>query len=212
MKSYVWKKCLLIFVFPCFIFCSKITTKVETETVKSMILKEREDGNFFVEQIGKSIYVHFNKKIFYTHGSDWEIRRYMDITSILNADNFVLISKRIETIGTDISMYSTKAFTNFWEYKHSRFGRILISQEWLTYENPYPRQEIEIDNFAFVYYPKGNNIDIENYLVSTWNFDVPNYKEGHIYVRVVYESSMNSITDEELLEASREKIKNLKKL
>jgi len=194
-------------VYLCFIclFFTFSIVKVEGESVK---IKESEDGNIIIERIGNSIYVRFYNIRSWSSGG--ETRRYMDVTSLMNPEEFIRIGERIASIGRTEMVQ--KPFLDYWRYAHNRFGRISSSRELSPYWDPYPRYDIDIDEYSFVYYPKGNNVDITNYSLNIWNFNVPNYQEGHIYVRIVYYDFTDSMTDEELLEVSRTKIEILKEL
>jgi len=60
-----------------------------------------------------------------------------------------------------------KPFLDYWRYDHKHFGEITSSRELSLHWDPYPRYDIDIDGYSFVYYPKGNNVDITNYSLDT---------------------------------------------
>jgi hypothetical protein len=177
---------------------------IKSQNMESIKLKESEDGNIIMERKGNSIYVRFN------HG-DWiETRQYMDVTSIINADEFITISEKIAKKGKDVRSLMQKPNIESWEYKGVEFIRELS-----PYWDPCPRHDIKIDVYTFVYVPKGgDHLDIAKYRLNEWNFHVPDYQEDHVYIRIVIDSmtTYEDMTDEELLEASRMQIKKLKKL
>jgi len=168
-------------------------------------IKESDDGKIIAEQIGNSIYVRFYN---ITGWDSDETRRYMDITSIMSADEFAGICKRIVNAGRDVSVFMQKPNIESWDY-----DGILFTRELSPYWDPHPRSDITINEYTFVCYPGGGDgLDIARYRLDIWNFHVPNYREGHVYVRIVYDDEMETMTDEELLEASRIKIETLKSL
>lgn len=170
-----------------------------------MRLKESENGKIIVEQIGNSVYIRFYNIT--TWGSD-ETRRYMDITSMMSACEFIDIGEKITNIGIDVRNYMQKSFIESWDYNGISFTRELS-----PYWDPHPRHDIEINGYTFVYYPDGGDkLDIERYNLNIWNFHVPNYQKDHIYVRIVYNSVIDSMTDEEFFEESKNQINNLKNI
>ena len=193
---------VLIFILACY--------NTKTRGLETVILKESEDGNAVVEQIGDSVYVRlYNLR---SWGGGGETRRYMNITSLMSADEFICISNRIAAIGTKEIVQ--KPALDFW-----RYGSIKTSHELSPYWT-YPRYDIEIGEapggnygYIFMYYPKGYNVDITNYSLDLWNFGVPNYQEGCVYVMITYYNDFkDSMTDKELFEISRMQIETLKKL
>jgi hypothetical protein len=144
-----------------------------------MKLKESENGKIIIEQIGNSIYVRFYELT--SWGSD-ETRRYMDVTSIINASEFISISEKIANVGIDVRNMMQKPFIESWDYNGISFTRELS-----PYWDPHPRHDIKINEYTFLYYPiGGDQLDIERYSLNMWNFHVPNYQKGHVYVRIVY--------------------------
>ena len=175
---------------------------IKSQNLESIKIKKSKDGNIIMERIGNSIYIHFYEK---------ETRRYMDITPLMSPDEFIRISNRIAAICYSKEEVQKPAL-DYWRYDHNLFGRIATSHELSPYWDPYPRYDIDIDAYSFVYYPKGNNVDIKNYWLDIWNFNVPDYQENHVYVRVVYDHFTDIMTDEELFETSEIQIKKLQKL
>jgi len=195
-------------IFPRHIFCLCllffVTFPAKAE-VERMILKESDDGRIIIEQIGSSLFVRFFSIT--NWGSD-KTRRYMDITSIMSVADFVNISEKIRSAGREVSFMMQKPHIESWDYCDISFTREL-SPHW----DPHPRYEIEIDEYTFVYYPGGGHgLDVARYGLSIWNFHVPNYQEGHVYVMVIYSDVTDSTTDAELLEQSRTRIEKLMKL
>jgi len=182
----------------------------KTGGLESVILKEGENGDIVLEQIGNSVFVRFfNLR---TWGGGGETRRYMDITPLMGPDDFIKISNRIKTLGREEMVQ--KPHLGFW-----RFGNFSTAHELSPYWDPYPRYDISTEKnssgneYMFIYHPKGYDVDIENYRLSIWNFNVPNYQEGHVYVLITYFNDFtDSMTDEELFEASREQVEILKGL
>ena len=174
------------------------------KTMDSVKIKESEGGDIFLERIGNSIYVRF----FYDHP---ETRRYMDITSLMNADEFMRISNRIAALGE--ALIVQKPSVNIWEY-----GIFSTAHELPPYWEC-PRYDIYISNendkkFMFIYYPEGYDVDIERYWLDVWNFNVPGYRKGHVYVMIYSDTNRftDSLTDEELFQASEIQIQNLMKI
>ncbi|GBU22909.1 hypothetical protein R80B4_02822 [Fibrobacteres bacterium R8-0-B4] len=182
----------------------------ETIGLDKMKLRESVDGKIIVEQIGKSVYVRFHD--IRSFGGGGETRRYMDITPLMNYDEFIRISNRIATIGQSIIVQ--KPHTDVW-----KLDNFSLSQELSPYWDPFPRYDIKIENvfndydyFLFICHPKGY-VGIKNYRLDVWNFGVPNYVEKHIYVMIQYSNDFKDlITDEKLFEISRIQIERLKKL
>jgi len=196
----------IIYLFFCLFLFAFSTANAGEE---SMILKKSEDGNFIVERLGNSVYVRMYNVYTTATGRD-ETRRYMDITPLMSPAEFKRISKRIATIGWKEMVQ--KPALDYWRYNDSRFGRIATSHELSPYWDPYPRHDINIGKYMFIYYPKGNRVNIADYYLSVWNYNVPDYQEGHVYVKIDYDISADTMTDEELFEASRIQIENLKEL
>ena len=202
MKNQILNKYFFVIIYLCLVTTVVAQRTVETE-VKPTILKKNESGSIVVEQIANSVYVRF----YYTIGNSniSETRRYMNVTSILTADEFFSISEKIKNLGVDISRTMQKPAVEGWIYNNIIFVREL-SPRWEP-----PRYEIKIDRYTFVYYPRGGTrLNIANYYLSTWNFDVPNYQEGNVYVRIVYDDAVDMM-DKELLKTARIKVKTLKK-
>jgi len=168
------------------------------------IILENDDGNLKLEQIGSSMYVRFYNKG--SNGSAGETRRYMDITPIFCPDKFNRNSERIMNIGRNVGSFMQKPHIESWEYNGISFTRELS-----PYWDPYPRHEIEINEFTFVYYPNGENVDVTGYWLDIWNFNVPGYRKDNVYVRKLYDGITDLMTDEELFNASEMQIQNIDK-
>ena len=174
------------------------------DTVK---IKESEDGSICMEQIGNSIYIRYYKTDDPIYGKEDYTVRYMDVTQIIDSKRFIHICKKIEHIG-NYEMVQ-KPNTDIWSYDHKHLGEIAVVYDFYEFFGQYPRHEIGIDGYSFIYYPKGFDRGIDDFLMNHVNFNVPNYQEGHVYVRNVYQDHMDLMTDEELLNASKIQIQNL---
>lgn len=163
-----------------------------------------EDVSFILKRVGNSVIFAIR------NGSERSNRtyRYMDVTSTLNADEFIRISDQIKRIGIHVEV--TRPDTHFWVYEHRRFGEIETVND---FGQPKPRLSIEIDGFEFIYYPEGGfDVREDEELSDTWFYNVPFYQDGHVYVRIEEHHFTDTMSDEELFEATRGRINILRGL
>jgi len=161
------------------------------------------NGNIILEQIGKSLYFRIS------NDSGKNTIRCMDISSIIDANEFIDIAKRIEKSGKEILVNRMGVYV--WDFEHKLHGAVRLSREWkFTHDKEnihYYRHDININGYEFIYYPETiSSIGAANI------YDVPFNKGGSVYVRISYENFVDSQTDDELLETSKIQIENLRKL
>lgn len=182
----------------CLTACASNKEKIEIHTIASA---ESDLDLDRIEQIGDSVYIRL-----YHGDNQWATRRFVDITSILNAEEFMKLNESISSLG--IPEMVQKPWVDFYrltetdEFSHKvvaaneREIEILDGREigW-----KFPQYLIEIDDTAFIYYPKGfDSADIDFF--NSWCHDVPNYQENHVYARIVYNNSeKDSISDKQLI-------------
>jgi len=210
------KKHLLYFV--SFVFFALIAINLygdtllgfEEQSLERVILEEYPlefGGNIVLEQIGSSLY--FRITSFRGGIEEKQTIRIIDMSSIINADEFTRIVNRIERIGRNITLNISRPCVDVWEYRHNRFGIINLAREFRPFKNfsEYTRHNITISGYTFIHYPKTiDGISAANV------YDVPNNQGGNVYVRISYNGFSDNMTDEEFFEAARIQINALKNL
>ena len=162
------------------------------------------DGSIILEQIGKSWYFRISGDV---NGKNTV--RCMEVTSLIDADEFIRIADKIEKSGYEIIV--NRPAVHVWEYRHGDFGTVSLVREWkLSNDNTdlrYKRYDITINGYTFIYYLETiGNIGASNI------YDIPDNQSGSVYVRIIYGNFFDSVTDEELLVNSGTQIEKLRGL